>query len=152
MNVGEADIEIRDNTDEGWYAYHAIGSALGTANVGGEGKTVKVKGNVGLFGKQGQSFGSDAKTSTVNLVLNGSGSTWTGAAYQHFTEEETAQGYKGSMNLTLSDGASWTNEKYGYTYGDKGEKYQFEGSRVTSFTGGAVRKRLVRSTRTTAMH
>ena len=137
VNVGEADIEIRDNTDEGWYAYHAIGSALGTANVGGEGKTVKVKGNVGLFGKQGQSFGSDAKTSTVNLVLNGSGSTWTGAVYQHFTEEETAQGYKGSMNLTLSDGASWTNEKYGYTYGDNGEKYQFEGSRVTSFTGGS---------------
>ena len=137
VNVGEADIEIRDNTDEGWYAYHAIGSALGTANVGGEGKTVKVKGNVGLFGKQGQRFGSDAKTSTVNLVLNGSGSTWTGAVYQHFTEEETAQGYEGSMNLTLSDGASWTNEKYGYTYGDKGEKYQFEGSRVTSFTGGS---------------
>ena len=137
VNVGEADIEIRDNTDEGWYAYHAIGSALGTANVGGEGKTVKVKGNVGLFGKQGQSFGSDVKTSTVNLVLNGSGSTWTGAVYQHFTEEETAKGYEGAMNLTLSDGASWTNEKYGYTYGDKGEKYQFEGSRVTSFTGGS---------------
>ncbi len=137
VNVGEADIEIRDNSDEGWYAYHAIGSALGTANVGGEGKTVKMKGNVGLFGKQGQRFGSDAKTSTVNLVLNGSGSTWTGAVYQHFTEEETAQGYEGSMNLTLSDGASWTNEKYGYTYGDKGEKYQFEGSRVTSFTGGS---------------
>ena len=137
VNVGEADIEIRDNTDEGWYAYHAIGSALGTANVGGEGKTVKVKGNVGLFGKQGQSFGSDAKTSTVNLVLNGSGSTWTGAVYQHFTEEETAKGYEGAMNLTLSDGASWTNEKYGSTYGDKGEKYQFEGSRVTSFTGGS---------------
>ena len=137
VNVGEADIEIRDNSDEGWYAYHAIGSALGTANVGGEGKTVKVKGNVGLFGKQGQSFGSDAKTSTVNLVLNGSGSIWTGAVYQHFTEEETAKGYEGAMNLTLSDGASWTNEKYGYTYGDKGEKYQFEGSRVTSFTGGS---------------
>ena len=137
VNVGEADIEIRDNTDEGWYAYHAIGSALGTANVGGEGKTVKVKGNVGLFGKQGQIFSSDAKTSTVNLVLNGSGSTWTGAVYQHFTEEETAAGYEGAMNLTLSDGASWTNEKYGYTYGDKGEKYQFEGSRVTSFTGGS---------------
>ena len=137
VNVGEADIEIRDNTDEGWYAYHAIGSALGTVNVGGEGKTVKLKGNVGLFGKQGQSFGSDAKTSTVNLVLNGSGSTWTGVVYQHFTEEETAQGYKGAMNLTLSDGASWTNEKYGYTYGDEGEKYQFEGSRVTSFTGGS---------------
>ena len=137
VNVGEADIEIRDNSDEGWYAYHAIGSALGTANVGGEDKTVKVKGNVGLFGKQGQIFGSDAKTSTVNLVLNGSGSTWTGAVYQHFTEEETAKGYEGAMNLTLSDGASWTNEKYGYTYGDNGEKYQFEGSRVTSFTGGS---------------
>ena len=137
VNVGEADIEIRDNSDEGWYAYHAIGSALGTANVGGEGKTVKVKGNVGLFGKQGQIFGSDAKTSTVNLVLNGSGSTWTGAVYQHFTEEETAKGYEGAMNLTLSDGASWTNEKYGYTYGDNGEKYQFEGSRVTILTGGS---------------
>ena len=137
VNVGEADIEIRDNTDEGWYAYHAIGSALGTVNVGREGQAVKMKGNVGLFGKQGQSFGSDAKTSTVNLVLNGSGSTWTGAVYQHFTEEEAAQGYEGAMNLTLSDGASWTNEKYGYTYGDKGEKYQFEGSRVTSFTGGS---------------
>lgn len=38
VNVGEADIEIRDNTDEGWYAYHAIGSALGTVNVGREGR------------------------------------------------------------------------------------------------------------------
>ena len=137
VNVGEADIEIRDNTDEGWYAYHAIGSALGTVNVGREGQAVKMKGNVGLFGKQGQRFGSDAKTSAVNLVLNGSSSTWTGAVYQHFTDEETAAGYKGAMNLTLSDGASWMNEKYGYTYGDNGEKYQFEGSRVTSFTGGS---------------
>ena len=137
VNVGEADIEIRDNTDEGWHAYHAIGSALGTANVGGEGKTVKVKGNVGLFGKQGQTFSSDAKTSTVNLVLDGKDSSWTGVAYQQFTDEETAAGYQGAMNLTLSDGASWTNEKYGYTYGDNGEKYQFEGSRVTSFTGGS---------------
>ena len=136
VNVGEADIEIRDNTDEGWYAYHAIGSALGTANVGSKGKTVTLKGNVGLFGKQGQIFTSDAKTSTVNLVLDGKDSAWTGVVYQHFTDEETAAGYKGAMNLTLSDGASWTNEKYGYTYGDNGEKYQFEGSRVTNFVGG----------------
>ena len=138
VTLGAADIEIMNNSDEKGYAYHAVGAALGTVNVGDEGKTVTVKGNAGLFGKQGQEFASDSKESVINLKLTTDKSSWSGVAYKHFTDEEKANGYGGSMNLTLSNGASWTNEKYGYTYGD-GEfgKYKFTGSEITNFVGGA---------------
>ena len=138
VTLGAADIEIMNNSDEKGYAYHAVGAALGTVNVGDEGKTVTVKGNAGIFGKQGQEFASDSKESVINLKLTTDKSSWSGVAYKHFTDEEKANGYGGSMNLTLSNGASWTNEKYGYTYGD-GEfgKYKFTGSEITNFVGGA---------------
>lgn len=138
VTLGAADIEIMNNSDEKGYAYHAVGAALGTVNVGDEGKTVTVKGNAGIFGKQGQEFASDSKESVINLKLTTDKSSWSGVAYKHFTDEEKANGYGGSMNLTLSNGASWTNEKYGYTYGD-GEfgKYKFTGSEITNFVGSA---------------
>ena len=42
------------------------------------------------------------------------------------------------MNLTLANGASWTNEKYGYTYGDgETDKYKFTGSEIANFVGSA---------------
>ena len=137
VNLGDADIELKNNSDEQGYAFHAIGAALGTVNVGGEGKTVSVKGNVGLFGKQGQQFSSDSKTSVVNLQLTNDASTWTGVAYKYFTDDEKTAGYDGSLNLTLANGAAWNNEKYGHTYGDADwEKYKFTGSRVAKFVGG----------------
>ena len=137
VNLGAADIEI-DNSDEKWYHYHALGAALGTVNVGDEGKTVTVKGNAGLFGKQGQPFASDSKESVINLKLTTEDSAWTGVAYKHFSDAEKEAGLSGSMNLTLANGASWTNEKYGYTYGD-GEygNYKFTGSEIANFVGGA---------------
>ena len=63
VTLGAADIEIMDNSDEKGYAYYAVGAALGTVNVGDEGKTVTLKGNAGIFGKQGQdkTFASDSK-------------------------------------------------------------------------------------------
>ena len=137
VNLGAADIEI-DNSDEKWYHYHALGAALGTVNVGDEGKTVTVKGNAGLFGKQGQPFASDSKESVINLKLTTEDSAWTGVAYKHFSDAEKEAGLSGSMNLTLANGASWTNEKYGYTYGD-GEygNYKFTGSEIANFVGSA---------------
>ena len=136
VNLGAADIEI-DNSDEKWYHYHALGAALGTVNVGDEGKTVTVKGNAGLFGKQDQKFASDSKESVINLKLTTADSSWTGVAYKHFDAEKDA-GLSGSMNLTLANGASWTNEKYGYTYGDaEFGKYKFTGSEIANFVGGA---------------
>jgi len=136
VNLGAADIEI-DNSDEKWYHYHALGAALGTVNVGDEGKTVTVKGNAGLFGKQDQKFASDSKESVINLKLTTADSSWTGVAYKHFDAEKDA-GLSGSMNLTLANGASWTNEKYGYTYGDaEFGKYKFNGSEIANFVGGA---------------
>ena len=137
VNLGAADIEVKNNSDEAGYGFHALGAALGTVNVGGEGKTVTVKGNAGLFGKQGQKFAGDSKESVINLKLTTEDSAWTGVAYKHFDAEKDA-GLSGSMNLTLTNGASWTNEKYGYTYGDsEWEKYKFTGSEIADFVGGA---------------
>ena len=137
VNLGAADIEVKNNSDEAGYGFHALGAALGTVNVGGEGKTVTVKGNAALFGKQGQKFASDSKESVINLKLTTEDSAWTGVAYKHFDAEKDA-GLSGSMNLTLTNGASWTNEKYGYTYGDsEWEKYKFTGSEIADFVGGA---------------
>ena len=137
VNLGAADIEVKNNSDEAGYGFHALGAALGTVNVGGEGKTVTVKGNAGLFGKQGQKFASDSKESVINLKLTTEDSAWTGVAYKHFDAEKDA-GLSGSMNLTLANGASWNNEKYGYVYGDsEWEKYKFTGSEIANFVGGA---------------
>ena len=137
VNLGAADIEIKNNSSEDGYGFHALGAAQGTVNVGGEGKTVIVKGNAGLFGKQGQKFASDSKKSVINLKLTTEDSAWTGVAYKHFDAEKDA-GLSGSMNLTVANGASWNNEKYGYVYGDsEWEKYKFTGSEITNFVGGA---------------
>ena len=137
VNLGAADIEIKNNSNEDGYGFHALGAALGTVNVGGEGKTVTVKGNAGLFGKQGQKFAGDSKESVINLKLTTEDSAWTGVAYKHFDAEKDA-GLSGSMNLTLANGASWNNEKYGYVYGDsEWEKYKFTGSEIANFVGGA---------------
>ena len=137
VNLGAANIEVKNNSDEAGYGFHALGAALGTVNVGGEGKTVTVKGNAGLFGKQGQKFASDSKKSVINLKLTTEDSAWTGVAYKHFDAEKDA-GLSGSMNLTLANGASWNNEKYGYVYGDsEWEKYKFTGSEIADFVGGA---------------
>ena len=138
VNLGAADIEIKNNSDEEGYGFHALGAALGTVNVGGEGKTVTVKGNAGLFGKQGQKFASDSKESVINMKLTDAESAWTGVAYKHFTDAEKEAGLSGSMNLTVANGASWNNEKYGYVYGDsEWEKYKFTGSEIANFVGGA---------------
>ena len=138
VNLGAADIEVKNNSDEAGYGFHALGAALGTVNVGGEGKTVTVKGNAGLFGKQSQKFASDSKESVINLKLTDADSAWTGVAYKHFTDAEKDAGLSGSMNLTLANGASWNNEKYGYVYGDsEWEKYKFTGSEIANFVGGA---------------
>ena len=138
VNLGTADIEVKNNSDEDGYGFHAVGVALGTVNVGDEGKTVTIKGNAGLFGKQGQKFASDSKESVVNLKLTTEDSSWTGVAYKYFTDAEKEAGLNGSMNLTLANGASWTNEKYGYVYGDsEWEKYKFSGSEIANFVGGA---------------
>ena len=137
VDLGAADIEIKNNSSEDGYGFHALGAALGTVNVGGEGKTVTVKGNAGIFGKQGQKFASDSKESVINLKLTDAESAWTGVAYKHFDAEKEA-GLSGSMNLTVANGASWNNEKYGYVYGDsEWDKYKFTGSEIADFVGGA---------------
>ena len=138
VNLGAADIEIKNNSSEDGYGFHALGAALGTVNVGGEGKTVTVKGNAGIFGEQGQKFVSDSKESVINLKLTDAESAWTGVAYKKFTDAEKEAGLSGSMNLTVASGASWNNEKYGYVYGDsEWEEYKFTGSEIADFVGGA---------------
>ena len=138
VNLGAADIEIKNNSSKDGYGFHALGAALGTVNVGGEGKTVTVKGNAGIFGEQGQKFVSDSKESVINLKLTDAESAWTGVAYKKFTDAEKEAGLSGSMNLTVANGASWNNEKYGYVYGDsEWEEYKFTGSEIADFVGGA---------------
>ena len=71
-----------------------------------------------------------AKTneSSINLALKGGDSQWTGRSLNESADSEK----RGSFNLWLTDGASWTNQVTGKNVPDG-----FAGSHVTSFVGGA---------------
>ena len=71
-----------------------------------------------------------AKTneSSINLALKSEDSQWTGRSLNESADSEK----RGSFNLWLTDGASWTNQVTG-----KNVPSGFAGSHVTSFVGGA---------------
>ena len=71
-----------------------------------------------------------AKTheSSINLALKGEDSQWTGRSLNESADSEQ----RGSFNLWLTDGASWSNPVTG-----KNVPSGFTGSHVTNFTGGS---------------
>ena len=96
---------------------------------------VKIDGDVYTKSAESYDYWDDETTttsSTVNLALQGAGSTWNGRSiYEAASSGDDSTNY-GSFNLWLTDGASWTNEKNG-----KVVPSGFAGSHVTNFVGGA---------------
>ncbi|WP_298565824.1 autotransporter domain-containing protein [uncultured Phascolarctobacterium sp.] len=91
---------------------------------------VNVYGNLGVMNGSVHPNEPD-KTTSINLGLSTSDSEWVGIIANNFTEKQIADGWKGEVNLYLSNGASWTNEAYGTAYS------KFAGSTVENFVGGA---------------
>ena len=96
---------------------------------------VKIDGDVYTKSAESYDYWEDETTttsSTINLALQGTESTWNGRSiYEATSSGDDKTGY-GSFNLWLTDGASWINEKNG-----KVVPTGFAGSHVTSFVGGA---------------
>lgn len=95
---------------------------------------VKIDGDV--FTKSAETYDdwedeTTSTSSTVNLALQGKGSSWNGRSLYEVTSGDDSTSY-GTFNLWLTDGATWTNEKNG-----KEVPRGFAGSHVTKLTGGS---------------
>lgn len=136
---GATNIKINDKTKdfEGKGVHYAIVATEGTVNVnmndskdGAADHKVNIYGNVGTdnsgivtsYGK----FGSK-----INLGLATKDSEFTGVVSKNFTDKNIEDGYDGTVNMYLSNGAKWNNEIVGNAVNG------FAGSRVTKLAGGA---------------
>lgn len=116
------DLEIKEDTKAAaYYALKTDGNGVINVNL----KDGKVGDSVVKF--TGDIY---AKTneSSINLALKGKDSQWTGRSLNESADSEK----RGSFNLWLADGASWTNQVTG-----KEVPTGFAGSHVTSFVGGS---------------
>ena len=116
------DLEIKEDTKAAaYYALKTDGNGVINVNL----KDGKVGDSVVKF--TGDIY---AKTneSSINLALKGKDSQWTGRSLNESADSEK----RGSFNLWLADGASWTNQVTG-----KNVPEGFAGSHVTSFVGGS---------------
>ena len=113
---GGGSIKVNKDSSDGIYNY-----ALETHNKGDinfnasadENKKVTIKGNVGLFGG-----------GTITMGLATADSSWTGVMHD----------VNGTNKVTLKNGATWNNEKWGKTYDKAGT---FAGSVIDTFVGGS---------------
>ena len=116
------DLEIKEDTKAAaYYALKTDGNGVINVNL----KDGKVGDSVVKF--TGDIY---AKTneSSINLALKGKDNQWTGRSLNESADSEK----RGSFNLWLADGASWTNQVTG-----KNVPEGFAGSHVTSFVGGS---------------
>ena len=115
-------LEIKEDTKaKAYYALKADGSGVINVNI----KDNNAGDNVVKF--TGDIYAKD-KESSINLALKGKNSQWTGRSLNESADSEK----RGSFNLWLTEGASWTNQVTG-----KDVPAGFVGSHVTSFVGGA---------------
>ena len=111
---GGGTIEVNANPAEGIYNYALETYNKGDINfnAGAAAKDVTIKGNVGLFGG-----------GTITIGLATADSSWTGVMHD----------VNGTNKVTLKNGATWNNEKWGKTYDSAGT---FAGSVIDTFVGG----------------
>ena len=115
-------LEIKEDTKaKAYYALKTDGNGVINVNLkdGNAGDSV-VKFTGDIYAKTNES--------SINLALKGKNSQWTGRSLNESADSEK----RGSFNLWLADGASWTNQVTG-----KDVPAGFVGSHVTSFVGGA---------------
>nr|WP_304260393.1 autotransporter outer membrane beta-barrel domain-containing protein [Phascolarctobacterium succinatutens] len=131
VNISGGNIEI--NSERQLYALIAqsgyINMNMNDARDGAGSNKVNIKGNIGVLNGSVNS-NEPCKDSIINLGLATKDSTWTGVIDNNFSESEVADGWTGTVNLYMTDGATWSNEKWGKTV--KG----FAGSHVAKFVGG----------------
>lgn len=119
---GGGSIEVNKDSADGVFNY-----ALETFKSGSKGKNainfnanaaedkdVTIKGNVGMFGG-----------GTITMGLATKDSSWTGVMHD----------VNGTNKVTLKNGATWNNEKWGKTYDKAGT---FTGSVIDTFVGGGT--------------
>ena len=132
VNIDGGSIEV--NSERQLYALIAqsgyINMNMNDAKDGAGANKVNIKGNLGVLNGS-VNPNEPCKDSIINLGLSTKDSTWTGVIDNNFTKNQIADGWDGTVNLWLQNGATWTNEAYGKT--DR----KFSGSTVESFTGGA---------------
>ena len=115
-------LKIKEDTKaKAYYALKTDGNGVINVNLkdGNAGDSV-VKFTGDIYAKTNES--------SINLALKGKNSQWTGRSLNESADSEK----RGSFNLWLADGASWTNQVTG-----KNVPSGFAGSHVTNFLGGA---------------
>lgn len=125
----------------------SVGAQSGTVNINmnearnaANNKTVKLLGNIGLM-NGAASDAEPCKDTIVNLGLSNSNSYLTGVVYDAFKDENKADGFTGTANIYLSNGAVWNNElvaelpKDAWGFGFYGD---FTGSKVANLAGGTA--------------
>lgn len=120
----------------------SVGAQSGTVNINmneaknaASNNTVKLLGNIGLM-NGAVSDAEPCKDTTVNLGLSNSNSYLTGVVYDAFKAENKADGFTGTANIYLTNGAVWNNELVAELpkdafYGD------YTGSKVVKLVGGS---------------
>ncbi|MCI7675271.1 MAG: hypothetical protein MSQ83_02625 [Phascolarctobacterium sp.] len=120
---GGGSIQVREDSAEGVYNYaletyqapssNKYSNTINFNANAAEDKKVIIKGNVGLFGK-----------GSITIGLATADSSWTGVMHD----------VNGTNKVTLKNGATWNNEKWGKTYDKAGA---FAGSVIDTFVGGS---------------
>ena len=136
---GPTKIITAKNDSQKHYALAAASGSIAVNMVDGKAgnDAVVLQGNVGVL-TDAVNPNEAVKHSEINLALNSEDSSLQGVIINQFVDHPTDTG---AVNLILANGALWQNEEYGLTsdVGDDPWSYKFNGSRVTSFQGGADR-------------
>ena len=123
----------------------AIGVQSGTVNLNMDNNNrtalnndLVINGNVSLT--SGSMVNTENhKESIVNIGLATNKSSLNGVIANGFSEKDTTNGFTGSANLYLSNGATWNNELYGELPSNWGGG-NFTGSKLDKFVGGDSEK------------
>ena len=153
-NIGGATIDAKGGSIElnkGTRGdYSALMASNGTVNMnvakdgsgnvtGADSHKVTIKGNVTASTSAVNGMDKKGAMTRVNLGLSTADSSLTGVVVNQFPAEGKKSGdvtSKGETNLYLENGATWNNEMYGKVSQGWGAP-AFEGSKVTSLTGGS---------------
>ncbi len=136
-------VDIKANNDK----LAALQTQNGTINVNmanpGKGNVVSINGNAFVDAGSANN-GNKVVTSAININMDTADSVWTGVGYNQFPIEgitDATGTYKGELNLQLSNGATWNNEKAGEVvtpWSSNMLPFDNYGSHITKFTGGST--------------
>ncbi len=133
---------INVNTAEGQSRYALATFNGATINLNHDGEKageekVVINGDAGMLrGFSAVRRTSPQKVAEINIGLTTEDSSWKGVIDNKYTEKDTGKGFDGQANIVLKNGATWTNEAYGYVERQVKTRL-FTGTRVENLTGAA---------------